>query len=101
MPKSINTWLVSGFSLDPLFGLGVINTPKKLKVSKSFIVKFDLPYSIKLGEILSVPVVVYNDRDQDILAEVTLHNQEQEFGYVDVADNSDNATRSKTFVCKF
>lgn len=85
--------MISGFSLDPLHGLGVISSPKKLKVSKSFVVTFDLPYSIKRSEILSIPIVVYNYKDQDILAEVTLHNPEQMFDFPDVSETA-NSTKS-------
>lgn len=93
VPKTLNTWLITGFSLDPLHGLGVITAPKKLKVSKNFVVTFDLPHSIKRDEILSIPIVVHNHKDQDILAEVVLHNPEQLFDY---ADANENSTKSKS-----
>lgn len=94
VPASLNNWLVSGFSLDPIRGLALMTEPKKLKVSKSFVVSLDLPYSVQKGEILAVPVVVYNYMDQDIVAEITLHNTEQTFEFAEVS-NEVNSTKSK------
>ena len=96
VPSSLNTWVVTGFSLDPIHGLGLSTTPKKVKVSKSFVVTLDLPFSVQRGEILAVPVVVYNYIDKDVVAEVTLHNPEQKFEFAEVS-NSANATKSKNF----
>ncbi|RZC42764.1 CD109 antigen [Asbolus verrucosus] len=92
VPSTLNTWVVTGFSLDSLYGLGLSTTPKKIKVSKNFVVTLDLPYSVQRGEILAVPVVVYNHMNKDISAEVTIHNPEQKFEFAEVS-NSINATR--------
>ncbi|CAH0556688.1 unnamed protein product [Brassicogethes aeneus] len=92
IPSTLNSWSITGFSLDPLHGLGLITSPKKLKVSKSFVVSLDLPHSVQRGEILAVPVVVYNHLGQDINVEVTLHNPEQKFEFAEIS-NDVNATR--------
>ncbi|CAG9766032.1 unnamed protein product [Ceutorhynchus assimilis] len=92
VPSSLNNWLVSGFSLDPIRGLALMTEPKRLKVTKSFVVSLDLPYSVQKGEILAVPVVVYNYMAQDIVAEVTLHNTEQSFEFAEVS-NDVNSTK--------
>ncbi|EFA04694.1 CD109 antigen-like Protein [Tribolium castaneum] len=92
IPSSLNTWVVTGFSLDPIHGLGLTTTSKKVKVSKSFVVTLDLPFSVQRREILAVPVVVYNYMDKDVNAEVTLHNPEQKFEFAEVSNNV-NSTR--------
>lgn len=96
VPESLTTWTITGFSLDPLRGLGLISSPRKLKISKEFVVTLDLPYSIQRGEILAVPVVVYNHRDRDITAEITIHNSEQKFMFAPLS-NDPNATKSIYF----
>jgi CD109 antigen len=30
VPDTITSWVISGFSLDPLFGLGLSETPRKV-----------------------------------------------------------------------
>lgn len=86
--------MLTGFSLDPLLGLGLVNSPRKLKVSSPFTVNVDLPYSVQRGETISIPVVVYNYQDRDINAEVTLHNTEQKFEFMP-KENKENETISK------
>ncbi|KAJ8921010.1 hypothetical protein NQ315_015806 [Exocentrus adspersus] len=87
IPSSLNTWSITGFSLDPLHGLGLVTSPKNLKVSKSFVVTLDLPYSVQVGEILAVPVVVSNYKNEDINVEVTLHNPEHKFEFAEVSND--------------
>lgn len=99
IPNTLNTWSITGFSLDPLFGLGLISSPRKLKVSKPFVVTLDLPHSIQRGETIAIPVVVYNHMKLDTVAEITLHNPEQKFVFTDVKMQR-NATKSKlTDIC--
>ncbi|XP_066246674.1 thioester-containing protein 1 allele R1-like [Euwallacea similis] len=86
VPATLNNWLISGFSLDPIRGLALMNDPKNLKVVKPFVVSLDLPYSVQKGEILAVPVVVYNNMGQDIIADVTIHNTEQKFEFAEVSN---------------
>ncbi|XP_023015119.2 thioester-containing protein 1 allele R1 isoform X1 [Leptinotarsa decemlineata] len=92
IPNTLNTWSITGFSVHPLHGLGLITSPKTLKVSKSFAVSLELPYNVRRGEILAVPVLVKNNMGQDINVEVTLHNSEQKFEFAEVS-NEVNATR--------
>ncbi|XP_076256034.1 thioester-containing protein 3 isoform X1 [Rhynchophorus ferrugineus] len=87
LPSTLTNWLISGFSLDPIRGLALMNQPKKLKVAKSFVVTLDLPYSVQKGEILAVPVVIYNYMPQDIVADVTLHNTEQNFEFAEISND--------------
>ncbi|CAG9825408.1 unnamed protein product [Phaedon cochleariae] len=94
LPNTVNDWSVTGFSVDPLHGLGLITAPRRLKVSKSFVVDLDLPYSVQRDEILAVPVVVQNNMDEDINVEVTLHNPEWRFEFAEVS-NDLNSTRKK------
>ncbi|KAJ8943870.1 hypothetical protein NQ314_009640 [Rhamnusium bicolor] len=94
IPMSLNTWSITGFSVDPLHGLGLVTSPKKLKVSKAFVVTLDLPYSVQRGEILAVPVVVSNYMNEDVNVDITLHNPEQKFEFAEVS-NEINTTKSK------
>lgn len=93
MPDSITSWVITGFALDPINGIGLTQQPKHLRVFKSFFVSLDLPYSVKRGEVLSVPIVVFNYMSSSTNTEVTLHNVEQDFEYVEMTN--DVATPSK------
>ncbi|CAH1108875.1 unnamed protein product [Psylliodes chrysocephalus] len=88
LPKSLTTWSITGFSLDPLHGLGISTAAKLLKVTKSMVIMLDLPYSIQRNEILNIPIVIQNNLNEDVTAEVTVHNIENKFEFV--ASTEDN-----------
>lgn len=83
----MTTWVISGFSLDPLHGLGLPTGPRKIKVSKPFAVTCDLPHSVQRGEVVSVPVVIHNYMNKDITTEVTIHNEHTMFEFADVTNS--------------
>lgn len=66
-------------------------TPKHLKVFKPLTVSTNLPYSIKRGEYFAIPIVVFNSMFEDVTAEVTLHNDEQEFEFADMSNKNNKA----------
>lgn len=50
---------------------------------RPFFVSVDLPYSVIRGEVVSIPIVVFNYMDRDVSAEVTLeHSGDLEFAEV-------------------
>lgn len=80
-PDTITSWMVSAFAIDPMSGLGVVNSPAKLTVFRPFFVSLNLPYSIIRGEAVAVQVVVFNYMQKDTEATVTLKNTGQfDFG---------------------
>lgn len=91
VPDTITSWVISAFSIDPLTGLGLTKKPRELEVFQLFFVSLNLPYSIKLGEILSVPVAIFNYMEIDTEADITIHNNNDEFEFI--ADN--NQTKSE------
>ncbi|XP_053692791.1 thioester-containing protein 1 allele R1-like isoform X3 [Sabethes cyaneus] len=84
VPDTITSWIITGFSVNPVHGLGLTQTPRKLNVFLPFFVSTNLPYSVKRGEIVSIPIVIFNYMETDQNAEVTFHNSEQEFEFADV-----------------
>lgn len=93
VPDTITSWVITGFAVDPITGLGLTKQPKILNVFQPFFVSLNLPYSIKRGEVVSIPIVVFNYMETDQSAEVVLHNADNEFDFVEptneiVEDNS-------------
>lgn len=82
MPDTITSWVITGFSIDPVTGLGLTKKPKILEVFQPFFVSLNLPYSVKRGEILTLPVVVFNYLENDAVTDITLHNENAEFEFV-------------------
>lgn len=87
--------MITGFAVDPLTGLGLTQRPQNLKVFQPFFVSLNLPYSVKREEIVSIPIVIFNYMEQDQEAEVTLHNAENEFEFVEPSNDVNEVTGSE------
>ncbi|XP_049537263.1 CD109 antigen-like isoform X3 [Anopheles darlingi] len=84
VPDTITSWIITGFSVNPVYGLGLTQRPRKLNVFLPFFVSTNLPYSVKRGEVVAIPIVVFNYMEDDLTAKVVLENNEQEFEFADV-----------------
>lgn len=62
----------------------------QLRVFRQFFISVDLPYSVRRGEIVAIPVVVFNYLSKDVTADVTLEN----VGQFDFADYSNDVRDS-------
>ena len=89
MPDTITSWVITAFSIDPVTGLGITKMPTNLKVFQPFFISLNLPYSIKRGEVVSVPIVVFNYLNKELDTEVTLHNENQEFEFAEITNEID------------
>jgi CD109 antigen len=78
-----------------MYGLGLTRQPTKLSVFQPFFVTTNLPYSIKRGEVVSIPVLVFNYMDSDHEAEVTLFNSDAEFEFTEVNEDENQVSRPK------
>lgn len=79
----MTTWILSGFAIDPVNGLALIKMPLKLCVQQKFYISLNLPYSVKRGEIVTIPCSIFNHLPNDIKAEVILKNEHDEFEFFD------------------
>lgn len=93
LPLSTHSWVVTGFALDPVHGLGFINIPKTIDTFKPFYITTDLPYSVKLSEVLQVPFVVFNNQQRDLSVDITMYNTDQSFEFVQVDNELEKKTR--------
>uniref|UniRef100_A0A6B2E4V8 CD109 antigen n=1 Tax=Phlebotomus kandelakii TaxID=1109342 RepID=A0A6B2E4V8_9DIPT len=87
VPDTITSWVITGFAIDPITGFGMTQNPRTLKVFQPFFVSTNLPYSVKRGEVVSIPIVVFNYMENDVQAEVTLDNVNQEFDFTEVTND--------------
>lgn len=83
MPDTITSWVITGFSVNSKFGLGLTKNPKTLNVFQPFFVSLNLPYSVKRGEVVSIPVVLFNYLRSDVEAELIIHNENDDFEFID------------------
>ncbi|XP_031621506.1 CD109 antigen-like [Contarinia nasturtii] len=112
VPDTITSWIISAFSINPSVGLGLTMNPKSLKVLQPFFVSLNLPYSVKRNEVVAIPAVLFNYLETDLTAELTLHNENGDFEFVDDIEGdktlrkrqvavASNAGVSSTFLVRF
>lgn len=95
VPDTITSWIITGFSVDPINGLGLTRQPSKFTVFQPFFVSTNLPYSIKRGEVVTIPFTVFNFLENDQTTEVTLFNEDREFEFAEVNESKDKVQRRK------
>lgn len=86
IPDTITSWIITGFSIDLITGFGMTKQPRKLEVFQPFFISLNLPYSVKRGEVVAIPIVIFNYMDNDVQAEVTLDNSGQEFEFTEITN---------------
>ncbi|KNC22910.1 hypothetical protein FF38_00375, partial [Lucilia cuprina] len=86
IPDTITSWVVTGFSLNDKTGFGMVTNPTKIEVFQPFFLSTNLPYSVKRGEVIDIPVVVFNYMDKALDAEVTMENTDDEYDFTEVSN---------------
>ncbi|XP_002057612.2 CD109 antigen [Drosophila virilis] len=86
IPDTITSWVLTAFALHPEKGLGVTDEQLKIKTFQPFFVSVRLPYSVKRGEVINVPALVFNYLPKQLDVEVTLDNEDNEYDFVDVSN---------------
>lgn len=83
IPETITTWRITAFSVNEKTGFGIVDGPTDITTIQPFFISLSLPYSVKRGEILSIPVLVYNYHNQSLDTEITLFNENGEFYFIE------------------
>ncbi|XP_044316275.1 CD109 antigen-like isoform X1 [Drosophila rhopaloa] len=86
IPDTITSWVVTGFSLNPTTGIALTKNPSKIRVFQPFFVSTNLPYSVKRGEVISIPVVIFNYLDKALDTDVVMDNSDQEYEFTEATN---------------
>ncbi|XP_005191892.1 murinoglobulin-2 isoform X2 [Musca domestica] len=84
IPDTITSWMVSGFAMNSEKGLAVTGDKTKITTFQPFFISVRLPYSVKRGEVINIPALVFNYLDKTLDVEVTLDNADDEFEFTEV-----------------
>ncbi|XP_049293336.1 CD109 antigen-like isoform X3 [Anopheles funestus] len=74
VPDTTTSWYLTGFSIDPVYGLGIIKKPIQFTTIQPFYIVDSLPYSIKRGEVIALQFTLFNNLGREYIADVTLYN---------------------------
>ncbi|XP_073826198.1 thioester-containing protein 1 allele S1-like [Musca autumnalis] len=83
IPDTITTWHVTAFSVNEKTGFGIVDGPTDITTIQKFFINLNLPYSVKRGEIVSIPILIHNYHDKNLETEVTLFNENSEFYFME------------------
>ncbi|XP_013104382.2 CD109 antigen [Stomoxys calcitrans] len=87
IPDTMTSWVITGFSLNENTGFGMTENATNILVSQPFFVSLNLPYAVKRGEIVNIPVVVFNYMATQVEAEITMENVDDEYDFVGTDGN--------------
>ncbi|XP_070502251.1 CD109 antigen-like [Chironomus tepperi] len=94
-PDTITSWIITGFSVNPTYGLGLTKEASTLNVFQPFFVSTNLPYSIKRGEVVAIPFTVFNYMQNDQEVEVKFFNADREFEFVEVNEEENDVKQRR------
>uniref|UniRef100_A0A182S4J2 TEP1-F n=1 Tax=Anopheles funestus TaxID=62324 RepID=A0A182S4J2_ANOFN len=94
VPDSTTSWYLTGFSIDPLYGLGIIKKPIEFTTTLPFYIKENLPYSIGRGEMVALHFTLFNNREGEHTADVTLYNVANQMEFIGRPLEDKNYTKS-------
>lgn len=83
--------------MHPEKGLGVVSEKTKVQTFLPFFISVRLPYSVKRGEVIKIPALVFNYLEKDLDVQVTLDNADGEFEFTEVSNEIlHDITRTQT-----
>ncbi|XP_052888533.1 thioester-containing protein 1 allele S3-like [Anopheles moucheti] len=80
---TITSWYLTGFSIDPVYGLGIIREPIQFTTFKPFYIVESLPSSIKRYEAVELQFTLFNLLEEEYIADVTLYKVDDQMRFVD------------------
>ncbi|XP_073825794.1 CD109 antigen-like [Musca autumnalis] len=86
IPDTITSWMLTGFAMNSEKGLAVTADKTKITTFQPFFISIRLPYSVKRGEVINIPALVFNYLDKTLDVEVTLDNMDNEFEFTEVTN---------------
>ncbi|XP_037812884.1 pregnancy zone protein-like [Lucilia sericata] len=83
IPDAITTWRITAFSNNDITGFGIVNGPTDITTIQSFFISLNLPTSVKRGEIVTIPITIFNYSNQTLDTEVILHNNDGDYDFME------------------
>uniref|UniRef100_A0A1I8QF42 TEP1-F n=1 Tax=Stomoxys calcitrans TaxID=35570 RepID=A0A1I8QF42_STOCA len=83
VPDTITAWIVRAFSVNDETGFGILDHYLDIEAFQPFFISVTLPYSVKRGEILAIPVTIFNYLQQSHQTEVIIGNNDEKFQLID------------------
>uniref|UniRef100_A0A1A9W1S9 TEP1-F n=1 Tax=Glossina brevipalpis TaxID=37001 RepID=A0A1A9W1S9_9MUSC len=86
IPDTITSWAITAFAVNEKTGLAMTENPFIINVSQPFFIEVNLPYSVKRGEVIAIPVIVFNYMDEVLDVVITMDNIDKEYHFIEVSN---------------
>ncbi|ETN64855.1 hypothetical protein AND_003391 [Anopheles darlingi] len=86
VPHSTTSWYITGFSIDPEYGLGIVKNPIQFSTVKIFFILDHLPKSITRYETVSLHFTIFSTLNEEFEATVVMFNTKNQTRFVDQHD---------------
>ncbi|KFB36249.1 thioester-containing protein 1 [Anopheles sinensis] len=94
VPDTTTAWQLTAFSVDPVYGLGIIKQPIVFTTVQSFYIVDNLPYSIKRGEAVALQFTLFNNNHAGGNAFVKMYNIGNQTEFIGLPDGELSYTKS-------
>uniref|UniRef100_A0A8W7K2I2 Alpha-2-macroglobulin domain-containing protein n=1 Tax=Anopheles albimanus TaxID=7167 RepID=A0A8W7K2I2_ANOAL len=94
VPHSATSWYITGFSVDPKYGLGIVKAPIPFSTFKILFIMEHLPHSIKRGKTVSLHFTLVNNLKEEFDASVTMFNVMNQIRFVQLPSGAANETKN-------
>ncbi|XP_049538667.1 LOW QUALITY PROTEIN: CD109 antigen-like [Anopheles darlingi] len=93
VPDTTASWYLTGFSIDPVYGIGIIKKPLEFTTMHSIYIIGNLPYAIKRHEEVRLHLTLFNTDEAMKLVDVTIYNEKDEIEFIGQPANAKNETK--------
>uniref|UniRef100_A0A8W7JZM2 TEP1-F n=1 Tax=Anopheles albimanus TaxID=7167 RepID=A0A8W7JZM2_ANOAL len=94
VPDTTTSWYLTGFSIDPVYGFGIINKPVQFTTAQPFYIVDHLPYSIRRGEAVLLQFTLFSTLHEPFISDVTLCNVENQMEFMGHPKSDESFTKS-------
>uniref|UniRef100_A0A182NVA7 Alpha-2-macroglobulin domain-containing protein n=1 Tax=Anopheles dirus TaxID=7168 RepID=A0A182NVA7_9DIPT len=94
LPNTSTIWNLTGFSIDPTFGLSIMKDPIQITTVPLFYIVDNLSYFIKREEEAELKFNVFSNHEKEIMVDVTLYNVANQIVFVERPDVDESYTKS-------
>uniref|UniRef100_A0A182NGI1 TEP1-F n=1 Tax=Anopheles dirus TaxID=7168 RepID=A0A182NGI1_9DIPT len=100
LPNTSASWCLTGFTIDPKYGMRIVQKPVQIKTILPFYIVENLPYSIKRGEVTVLNFTLFSNFKEGCIGSVTLYNVANEMELVGLPTTGDYSLQDECITCE-
>ncbi|XP_073826203.1 thioester-containing protein 1 allele R1-like [Musca autumnalis] len=82
LPDTVTTWELRAFSVNDDTGFGMLEENLEIEAFQPFFISVNLPYAVKRGETVKIPVTIFNYLREQLVSNVTMIRKSNDFEFL-------------------